>query len=95
MKLVSLDQMNLCETMCRIKFNQRAIQDLVPEHAKHREQHEQLAVPNWIVLLRSRDAPQHGATVTFSLNFTHAALNGRSNAATFPPKSQMTEETIT
>ena len=34
-----LDQMSLYEAMCRItfKFNQRAIQDLVLEHAEHRE----------------------------------------------------------
>ena len=32
-------------------------------------QHEQLAVPNRIVLLRSRDDHQHGATMTFSLDF--------------------------
>jgi hypothetical protein len=39
LKLNFLDQMSLYEAMCRItfKFNQRAIQDLVLEHAKHRE----------------------------------------------------------
>jgi hypothetical protein len=38
-KLNFLDQMGLCEATCRItfKFNQRVIQDLVLEHAKHRE----------------------------------------------------------
>ena len=39
LKLNFLDQKSLYEAMCRItfKFNQRAIQDLVLEHAKHRE----------------------------------------------------------
>ena len=37
-------------------------------------QHEQLALPNRIVLLCSRDAPQHGATMTFSLDFNHGVL---------------------
>jgi hypothetical protein len=39
LKLAFLDQMSLHEAMCRITFklNQSAIQDLVLEHAKHRE----------------------------------------------------------
>jgi len=39
LKLAFLDQMSLYEAKCRItfKFNQSAIQDLVLEHAKHRE----------------------------------------------------------
>jgi hypothetical protein len=32
--------------------------------------------------------------MTFSLDFNYGALNGRFNAATFPPKRQMTEEKI-
>lgn len=39
LKLNFRDQMSLYKAMCRIifKFNQRAIQDLVLEHAKDRE----------------------------------------------------------
>ncbi len=39
LKLAFLDQMSLYEAKCRIafKFNQSATQDLVLEHAKHRE----------------------------------------------------------
>jgi hypothetical protein len=42
-----------------------------PDVPNIERQHEQLAVPNWIILLRSGDAPQHGATMTFSLDFNH------------------------
>ena len=42
-----------------------------PDVPNIERQHEQLAVPNRIVLLRSGDAPQHGATMTFSLDFNH------------------------
>jgi len=75
LKLNFLDQMSLYEAMCRIifKFNQRAIQDLSWSTPKIEMQHEQLAVPNRIVLLRSRDDHQHGATMTFSLDFNHGA----------------------
>jgi hypothetical protein len=54
--------MSLYEAKCRIafKFNQSATQDLVWSTPNAERQHEQLAIPNRIVLLRSRDAPQHG-----------------------------------
>src|SRR5262249_40034372 len=57
-------------------------------------QHEQLAVPDRIVLLRSRDAPQHGGLQPRRPEGRHEMSNRLSNAATFPAKRPMTEEKI-
>src|SRR5215472_13130215 len=57
-------------------------------------QHEQLVVPDRIVLLRSRDAPQHGGLQPRRPEGRHEMSNRLSNAATFPAKRPMTEEKI-